>query len=220
MSTKKIKDFLGLSGNNRSSIILESKLLSMAMPKNKQEVLLEYLDLLKNSSILKPVAYDFYINRLNYKELQNKYGLSKIQVSNKINRSTSKLFEEIGSDVYEEMLRRDITAREIEYYRKFIMKLKVRFKKQNNELTEQLLIDINEYFPKIVEENPGITQDELAIIAKKFETLSKPYLNILLNAIDDKQLGYIKYLLLTDNKELSSKDVINKEFFKRRMFLK
>lgn len=220
MKTQDLKKFLNLSGGRRNPIILDSVLTSKGYDSRKIKTLQIYLDLLKNSSILSPISYDFHINNLNYSQLMKKYGVNKGQVGNTISRDTKKIYREIGVDIFKEVTSRDINEQTLNFYDKYLTELKHKYKKEKNSLTEQILIDLDEYFPKNVEDKPDMTKQDLLNILTRIQSLSKPYLQLLLDTADPNHLGYIKYLIESDNSKLSEEDLIIKKVIKDKLFLK
>lgn len=220
MKTQDLKNFLNLSGGRRNPLILDSVLSSRGYDSHKIKTLQIYLDLLKNSSILSPISYDFHINNLNYKQLMKKYGVNKGQVGNTISRDTKKIEKEIGVDIFEEVSSKNITMQTLNFYNKYLKELKNKYKKEKNSLTEQILIDLDEYFPNNVEDKPDMTKQDLLNILTRIQSLSKPYLQLLLDTAEPTHLGYIKYLIESENDKLSEEDLIIKKVIKDKLFLK
>lgn len=220
MKTQDLKKFLNLSGGRRNPLILDSVLSSRGYDSHKIKTLQIYLDLLKNSSILSPISYDFHINNLNYKQLMKKYGVNKGQVGNTISRDTKKIEKEIGVDIFEEVSSKNITMQTLNFYNKYLKELKNKYKKEKNNLTEQILIDLDEYFPNNVEDKPDMTKQDLLNILTRIQSLSKPYLQLLLDTAEPAHLGYIKYLIESENDKLSEEDLIIKKVIKDKLFLK
>ena len=220
MKTQDLKNFLNLSGGRRNPLILDSVLSSRGYDSNKIKTLQIYLDLLKNSSILSPISYDFHINNLNYKQIMKKYDVNKGQVGNTISRDTKKIEKEIGVDIFEEVSSKNITMQTLNFYNKYLKELKNKYKKEKNSLTEQILIDLDEYFPNIVEDKPDMTKQDLLNILTRIQSLSKPYLQLLLDTAEPTHLGYIKYLIESEDDKLSEEDLIIKKVIKDKLFLK
>lgn len=220
MKTQDLKNFLNLSGGRRNPLILDSVLSSRGYDSNKIKTLQIYLDLLKNSSILSPISYDFHINNLNYKQIMKKYDVNKGQVGNTISRDTKKIEKEIGVDIFEEVSSKNITMQTLNFYNKYLKELKNKYKKEKNSLTEQILIDLDEYFPNNVEDKPDMTKQDLLNILTRIQSLSKPYLQLLLDTAEPTHLGYIKYLIESENDKLSEEDLIIKKVIKDKLFLK
>lgn len=220
MKTQDLKNFLNLSGGRRNPLILDSVLSSRGYDSNKIKTLQIYLDLLKNSSILSPISYDFHINNLNYKQIMKKYDVNKGQVGNTISRDTKKIEKEIGVDIFEEVSSKNITMQTLNFYNKYLKELKNKYKKEKNSLTEQILIDLDEYFPNNVEDKPDMTKQDLLNILTRIQSLSKPYLQLLLDTAEPTHLGYIKYLIESEDDKLSEEDLIIKKVIKDKLFLK
>lgn len=220
MKTQDLKNFLNLSGGRRNPLILDSVLSSRGYDSNKIKTLQIYLDLLKNSSILSPISYDFHINNLNYKQIMKKYDVNKGQVGNTISRDTKKIEKEIGVDIFEEVSSKNITMQTLNFYNKYLKELKNKYKKEKNSITEQILIDLDEYFPNNVEDKPDMTKQDLLNILTRIQSLSKPYLQLLLDTAEPTHLGYIKYLIESEDDKLSEEDLIIKKVIKDKLFLK
>lgn len=217
--TKNIKDFLDLSGLNRKRFVLRSKLLQSKFTEDKVEVFLIYFDLMKNTTIFKPVVYDFYMNNMSYKQITQKYGLNKTQISNEINANTRTFFKEVGCDVYLD-LRDSNDEQELNFYGKYLKELTVKYAKLPSKEQEQLIVNLSEYFPPVVENKPTITESELNQIIERLSAISIPYLKRILGVINPEYLGYIRYLLETPDTELNNQDLQIKEIIKTRLFLK
>lgn len=220
-STKELKDFLKLSGKKRNPIILESKLLNLGLNPLKIEILLTYLDVIVNSNILDPMNYDFFVNGASYKELEDKYHKNNVYVSNKISRGIDTFFDTVGINVYQEVLETDAkNVSKLKAILRHLKDLQIEYKHVSNHILDQLVVDLNDYFPLSNPDNPNMTQEDIILITNKLNLLSKEYLSIVINALDKDQLGHIKYLLETEDRELSTTDVLLKKQFIKRMFLK
>lgn len=220
MKTKDIKDFLKLSGGRRSPLILESILTSQGFNSEKITTLKIYLDLLKNSSIFSPISYDFHINNLTYNQIMNKYNVSKSTVANDISRNTKKIFNEIGVDIFYEVKNKEISQQTLNFYNIYLKELKNKYKKEKNDLSNQFIIDLDDYFPNNVESKPNMTEKDLINILNRIQALSKPYLKILIDSANENHLGYIKYLIETEDIKLSTEDKVIKKIIKDKLLLK
>lgn len=216
-STKQIKDFLNLSGSRRNEVVLESRLATLGYSEQKLQVLLQYFDLLKNSEILDSIPYDFYINKMSYKELEEKYFKSKIFISNSIARGTTKFFDVIGMDVFQEVSQENLSVSQLKSISNMLSELRIDYTNKVSEISDSLIIDLNEYFPLSVKNNPDLTEEDIVQITNKLKLLSKNYLKLVLDALNQEHLGYLKYLLETENRDLTTEEVLLKNIFVKRM---
>lgn len=219
-STKNLKDFLDLGGSNRSSLVLKSRLVINGLGNVEINLLVEYIKLLKHSTILNKMSYDFYINRLTYTQLQRKYKKTKGQIGNTIKRGSDKVFREIGCDLYLEITNKRLTPERYSDYMKLLLSLQKQYAKEKNVLTEQLVVDITDYLPSPIENNPNISEQLFIEAVTKLKILSLPNLEMILKVIPSDILGYIRYLLEEDDDLLIDIDKQYKKILIERLMLK
>lgn len=218
--SKHIKDFLKHSGIKRSPVILESTLSAKGFTSQQIETSLHYLDLLKNTNLFSKITRSFYIFGDSYDKIMKENNVNKGVVGNTITRETKRFFDLVGVDIFQEIKNNYGNPQTLAYYSQLLIELKNTYSEPKSDLAKQLVIDLIDYIPRSIEVAPEFKEEDLVNVLNRIQSLSRPYLELIFNSANPELMGYIKYLIDSDDSTLSPKDIETKLLIKKRLFLK
>lgn len=221
-----IKDFLKIGSNYRDIRLL--RIGSKKITKNAQELHLmeRYFHLLVNTDFLRRDVYDFLVRQRTYKEVSERHGVNQNYLRNIIYREIKRVFTDISDDPYALIRYRDYVPTDEdrenavqELTRRIELLIENHEVIRANDLTDFMVMDIGDFAEEYTEYDGEIDNAMFKEIVDRLRYLSKPYLNTLFEHMDKKMLGYVIYLLITRERNLSDRDKRNKEVIKDTWFL-
>ncbi|MBX9158285.1 hypothetical protein [Bacillus cereus] len=218
-----IKDFIQLGSRMRNIGVLNVKIRKITDSEVHREVLNKYYQLLVDTNYLGNEAYEVMVLRKSYKEILKSYpNIAESYLRNIIYKEAKRVFSELGCDPYQAILDGELTDEDgkglINVLHKKILENGKRgdvayVSTANNVrytsaglLTDQMNLDFKKYATLDGDYIQSFNDEEMfAVIAKKFQILSKSYFDNLMKDIDERLIGYYMYLLNTDEKLLTEK---------------
>lgn len=221
-----VRDFLNLGSNYRDIGLLKLSIKRITRSEAERHLLERYFYLLVNTDYFRAEAYEVLVKRKTYKEVAERYGLKENYLRNLVHYEVRKIYEDVTEDPYALVRYRDyVEDKELKKDLVEILADRIDLLISNHNIVvaenieEYMVVDMGEY-SDIYREYDGNIDDELfAEMVERLKYLSKPYLNMLFKRIDERTLGYIVYLLITKDSNLSERDRENKKYVKEAWFI-
>lgn len=214
----KIKDILKLGGDGLSKDVMSSKVMIATGDTLLTEFANKLWNLITNTDYLRPSIHAVLVKGYTHKEASETYDESEGYIRNLVGLEGKRLEEDIGLDVVPYLLGDKKFDNQTQ-----IMGL--------NKVVEGLLETVNlieeDLFDKIqfniqnkrsVRSN-RIGDQEFIKTVQDLEFLSKPKMESRLEGIPEDTIGYIVYLLRTDEKYLTKADETRKDIIKEVWWL-
>lgn len=211
-NNKSIKDLVDLGGKSGDIRLFRAGAKKFTSDEKELLLLERYFVLIVYTDYLRPEVKEFFVNRKSYKQIYEMFpdmgdGYLRTLIYNERNR----LFGDLVVDPLYEVKIKNLAVEEVKALTDRIDEL---IKKQTiidsvNPL-DYLYIDLKEFADIDREFNRYVKDQDFIQSAKKLQSISKPYMEMVLNAIDKKLLGYFVYLLTTKDDSLTDKDKIKK----------
>lgn len=221
-----IKDFLNLGGKYRDERLIRMGIRRYTNNEFEMKTLEKYYYLLANTDYLKDEVYDLFIEQKTHKEVIEIYGIHDSYMRNIVYREVRRVFGELSEDLFavvrygyfkeEPDRRRSIFERVRSIINKLMDHVTI---KKTRDLLDFLLVNIEEYGDKYNEYEGVIDKEMLQETLDRLKYLSSPYLEMMFKGVDKRILGYIVYLLTSNEKRLSERDVIIKGDICEELFL-
>ena len=186
--------------------------------KEELDMLEKYYFLVVNTDYLREDVYAFLVDQKTYKEIVEEFGVHENYVRNIIYKEIKRLFDDITEDPFalirykdymeDYELRREKVEVLNQRLERIISNLTVR---RTNDLLDYMVVNLEKYGNGYSEYEGDIDRELLDDTVERLQYLSQPYLDKLFSVVDDRIVGYIVYLLTTNNRRLSSRDVGVKE---------
>ena len=186
--------------------------------KEELEMLEKYYFLIVNTDYLREDVYAFLVDQKTYKEIVAEFGVHENYVRNIIYKEIKRLFDDITEDPFALVRYKDymedyeLRKEKVEILNqrleRIISNLTVR---RTNDLLDYMVVNLEKYGNGYAEYEGDIDRELLDDTVERLQYLSQPYLDKLFGVIDERIIGYIVYLLTTNNRRLSSRDVGVKE---------
>lgn len=177
------------------------------------DILTLYYRLIVGTDYLRSEAYDFFINGKTYNEIIEEYGVSAGYVRNIIYNETRRVFNDIGGDPLYDIVKGKSHEGLLVAYNRTLGDLLGESTLRSGKTVQGLftfdiegLSVIDRGFNQNVEEN------EFKDLAGVMRYFVKDYQNVVLNSIDARHIGYIYYLLRTDDSSLTERDRERKKY--------
>lgn len=204
-SAKSLKEVAKMGGYGNNFDL--ARIYSNKYGKNKSQsnLLFNYYLLIANTNFLREDMYDYLINNMTYKELEEKY--NKNNYNNIVARTVQKIFDVIGNDILYLILFENPSEEEIIALDIHIINLLENHEKFK-EISNKSIFSINfEKYSKIDREfNETIDEDEFEEIAEILKPFVITYQNIIFNQLEPEHFGYIYHLINSPISNLSDSD--------------
>lgn len=200
-----IKKFIKLGGAACSRELMISKLQSGIS--NAKVIHLAGLlwDLLVSTHYLKDIAYLHLVEGLTYDDIVQKLDVTYNSVRTTIYREKKRVAEDISDNVFDYIESKEYTTKQTEA---FITVLEKLLQMQEERLEKKSLLDkLNIPMDSYVYNRDNELDDlEFVKLMKDLSVLSQPYARKVVDMAGDDLMGYIKYLLGSDEKYLNKRD--------------
>lgn len=174
-----------------------------------------FWQLLVDTYYLKDEAYDVLVKLDSYDEIEARYGTKKSYIRNIVYREKLRLSDEIGVDIYLDLLLYNTkTDKEldnlIDILNNSISKVEKRVK---NGHLNKLNISMDEY---VAHRNNSLSNETFSKMVTVLKPISKEYMKPF---ITNSDLGYLKYLLTEEDEYLNEKDYERKKYLLQEWWL-
>lgn len=217
-NTISAKDFLKMGSKYRDVKLMMTGARKYTSDPREIEMLEKYYYLIANTDYLREDVYAFLVDEKSYKEVVEEYGVHENYIRNIIYKEVNRLYEDITEDPYAFVRYKDYRDQfenpeevvEILNQRleQIISNLTVR---RTNDMLDYLVVNIEQYSEQYSEFEGEVDTETLDDMLTRLQYLSQPYLEKLFGMMDKRLLGYVVYLLSTNNRNLSKRDVNKKE---------
>lgn len=225
-NTISVKDFLKMGSKYRDVKLMMAGVRKFTNNQREIDMLEKYYFLIANTDYLREDVYAFLVDEKTYREVVEEFGVHENYVRNIIYKEVNRLFEDITEDPFAFVRYRDYkegfeNREEVveilnQRLEQIISNLTVR---RTNDMLDYLVVNIEKYSDPYTEYEGDIDREVLDDILTRIQYLSQPYLERLFGMMDKRVLGYIVYLLSTNNRNLSKRDVNRKEEICDMLFL-
>ena len=214
----KLKDILKLGGRTLSKEVMSSKVMVSTGDTKVADVANKLWDLIVNTDYLRPAVHGVLVKGYTHKEASEIYDIKESYLRNLVGIEGDRLEEDLGMDVYpiftgesEVGTRGSVDA---------LIAVIEGLLEASNWLTEDLFDKLTfDMKSKRTVRNSSLTDGDFIETVQTLEFLSKPKMESKLETVGEETLGYITYLLRTDNKYLTEQDKIRKEIIREVWWL-
>lgn len=209
-SSKSLKELIKMGGSNNSIELARIYADRYGKTKSASNLLYNYYHLVTNTKFLKEDIYDFFVNGLSYKELEEKYHRSNY--NNIIARTVKKVFDSIGNDPYYAVRFEELTEEEILAMDTIILqKIKELGLISQKGIKGIFTIDFEKYSKVDKEFNANVTDDLFEEISEVLKPFVTNYQRVILDQLEPEHFGYIYQLLVSPEENLSAEDIRRKK---------
>lgn len=217
-SNLSIRDFLKMGGKYRDLRLVLSNARKFTSNTDQLHLLERYHYLLVNTEYLRDEVYDFFIHEIGYKQLEEEYHINPNYIRNIIYKEVTRLFEDISEDPFALVRYKDYEIDQDEkdhlvdiMIQRIDRLIKTQGIRRTDDLLDYMVLDLRNYAEDYKEEDGEIDLNLHEDTIKRLQYLSKPYLELLFNRSNKRNLGYIIHLLTTSERKLSERDKIKKQ---------
>lgn len=222
-----VREFLKLGSNYRDIRLMRMSSKKITRNEGELHLLEQYFQLLVSTDYLRVEVYDFLVGQKTYKEISEQHDVNENYLRNIIYKEIQRVYEDITEDPFALVRYPDYfeggPEEKAEQVDILTDRLEVLLSNHNlvvaEDLSEFMVMDISEKAESYREYNGEIDTDLFYETVDRLKYLSKPYLNTLFNRMDKRILGYVMYLLITRDRNLSERDQNNKQMIKETWFL-
>jgi len=221
-----IRDFLNLGGKFRDERLMKTGIRRFTSNEKEIDILKKYYFLLVNTDYLREEVYELFIGQKTHKEVVEEYRVHENYMRNIVHLEVKRVFKELTEDPYaivrygyykeEQGLREEIMERISIILDSLLENVSI---KKTRDLLDFLVINIENHANSYNEYEGHIDQEVLQETIDRIKYLSKPYLERMFGGVDKRVLGFIVYLLTTNNNRLSERDEIIKEDICSELFI-
>lgn len=181
----------------------------------------EYYRLVVNTNYLRTEAYEFLVNGKTYNQIIQEYDVNPGYIRNIIYNEGKRLFTEIGGDPLGELRLKELTEEKTAMYTKNIKTiLGTVEEKGGNSINDLFTFNIEETSEVDRKFNRNVGEQDFKELVTVLKYFVKPYADVLVENIDKRHIGYILYLLRTDEGSLTEQDKLRKKYLKMEWMLK
>ena len=199
----RVREFINYGGKTRNKAVMEAKVSGMSQNNKVTQLAGLYWDLLVQTHYLKEETYLNIVQNVPYREVAEVLGDKGIRTI--IYRDKQRLQDDIGLDICAYIEGGNYSNKETDGLMTIVESL---LHKQETRDTGDLLRDLNIDFNQFTYFR-NLEMDDMAYIqmVDRLALLSKKYTEMVVREMDSPEImGYIKYLLGTNNRYLTEQD--------------
>jgi len=214
----RIKDILKLGGQKQSKDVMTSRVMINTGSESFTEFANKLWDLIVNTDYIRPDVHAVLVKGLTHREASETYDVKESYLKNLVGIEGNRLEEDLGMDVYpylsgEEELP---SKTRIDALNTIAEGLISASEPLHEDLFSRLTFDIQS---KRSVRDSHLSDSDFIGVVQNLEFLSKAKMESRLEEAGQYTLGYIVYLLRTDDKYLTEKDKTRKEIIKEVWWL-
>lgn len=224
-----LKNFIDLGGTLADKDIAIEKAKKYTNDSEVLKIVSLYYTLLADTNYLDNLSYEFYINRLSYNQIMEKYDKNKNSVRNMIYNDRVRLYKELGGyDIYAMLVENKFNSLNLKIIERILNKLlftenDLEFRKKNVKVglgeDEEKVVFLGDKLtvqPKNFEIdlsfNSRISNKTFKDLISLIEPLVKAENQKFINKINPKVLGYLQHLYESGEHNLSSTELAHKKY--------
>lgn len=218
---KSIRKLVSLGTEYGDATVIRVRAKEFTMDDSEIIMLEMYYQLIVQSTYLRDEVYDFLVRGNTYKQIIKKYRVKSGNLRNLIYRQTKELFDEIGNDPLAKVILKECNRNLVEANISRITEMLDRESiRVVHKIQDIFTFDIESKSEIDRTFNKKIEEDEFQELANVMKYYVKPYRDLILNSIDERLIGYIYYLLRTDDDSLLEEDLARKNYLRMGWMLK
>lgn len=199
----KLREFINYGGRTCNRAVMLARVNSVGNNYKLTQLAGLYWDLLVQTRYLKEVTYLNYVKKVSYTEIEETTGVQGIRTV--IYRDKQRLKKDIGVDIYEYIESGSYDNKEIDSYMTVLESL---MEQQEPRDKADLLHYMNINFDDFVYNRQlDMGDTDFVKLVDRLSILSRKYTEMVVREMDSPEImGYIKYLLGTDDRYLNKHD--------------
>ena len=213
-----LRDIVNLGGEKVSKDVMTSKVMIATGDTKTVEFADKLWELIVETDYLRPAVHGVLVKGLTHKEASETFDVRESYLRNLIGREGSRLAEDLGVDVvpYLTGAKEFSIQAEVEALNSVVESLLQESNKLEEDLFDKLTFDIGN---KRSVRTSHLSDSDFIKVVQELEFISKTKMESKLEDVGDTNIGYIVYLLRTDDKYLTKSDITKKEIIKEVWWL-
>lgn len=213
-----LRDIIGLGGDRVTKNVMTSRVMIATGDTKLVEFANKLWELIVETDYLRPSVHGVIVKGLTHKEASEIFDVKESYLRNLVGREGSRLGEDLGLDVvpYLKGEAEFATRAEVDALHSVIEGLLDASNKLEEDLFDKITFDIEN---KRSVRNSQLSDSDFIKMVQGLDFLSKPKMESKLEDVGNENIGYIVYLLRTDDKYLTKSDITKKEIIKEVWWL-
>lgn len=213
-----LRDIVNLGGKKVSKDVMTSKVMIATGDTKTVEFAGKLWELIVETDYLRPAVHGVLVKGLTHKEASETFDVRESYLRNLIGREGSRLGEDLGVDVvpYLTGAKEFSNQEEVEALNSVVESLLQESNKLEEDLFDKLTFDIGN---RRSVRTSHLSDSDFIKVVQELEFISKTKMESKLEDVGDTNIGYIVYLLRTDDKYLTKSDITKKEIIKEVWWL-
>lgn len=215
----KLREFVKIGGTQKSKDVMTSRVMIKTGDTSITDFAGKLWELVANTNYLRPSVHAILFKGLTHKEASETFSVKESYLRNLIGREGKRLAKDLGTDpmpILEGKMLGDMTRGEIDALHEVVEGLIATSDPLEEGVLDKLTINIQN---TRTERTNTISDSDFIKLVQSLDFLSKPKMESKLESTGQKTLGYLVYLLRTDDKYLSKNDKTRKEIIKEVWWL-
>ena len=215
----KLREFVKLGGTQKSKDVMTSRVMIKTGDTSITDFAGKLWELVANTNYLRPSVHAILFKGLTHKEASETFSVKESYLRNLIGREGKRLAKDLGTDpmpILEGKTVGDMSRGEIDALHEVVEGLIATSDPLEEGVLDKLTINIQN---TRTERTNTISDSDFIKLVQSLDFLSKPKMESKLESTGQKTLGYLVYLLRTDDKYLSKNDKTRKEIIKEVWWL-
>lgn len=219
MSSMKIKDILKLGGEKLSKEVMSSKVMIATGDVKMADLANKLWDLIVHTDYLRPAVHGVLVKKYTHKEASEIYDVKESYLRNLVGLEGARLQDDLGLDIYPFLVGEEEmpTKASIDALVTIVEGLSTASTWLTEDLFDKLMFS-KMRSQRSVRTNT-LSDNEFISTVQQLDFLSKPKMESKLDEVGETTLGYLVYLLRTDDKYLTEEDKTRKEIIKEVWWL-
>lgn len=211
MNSLQLRELVEKVGNTDEYVLFKVRLRGIERNESKIEMLWYMYKIAKYTDIFSEDVREFIFDeKVNYKEVSEKHGVTEGNLKNKIFRQMKKFSDLIGSDIYEDVKQGTVSEEESKYIIEDLRRVYKKREKVIDTLEDNFYEDI--FLGRNISRDFSDIDDEDYTFARDvISRLSVPASKFMLDNLDYELKDYIVYLIQTPSDRLTQRDKDRKE---------
>lgn len=199
----KLREFINYGGRSCNRTVMIARVIGIGDNVKLTQLAGLYWDLLVQTRYLKEVTYLNYVKKVSYSDIEDTTGLQGIRTV--IYRDKQRLKKDIGVDIYQYIEAGEYDNREMDSYITLLESLIGQQEpRDKTDLLRYMNINFDEY---VYNRQLAMGDTDFVQLVDRLSILSRKYTEMVVREMDSPEImGYIKYLLGTDDRYLNKHD--------------